>query len=66
MIANQINDNILSTLSTYLCGFRKGMSAQNCLLFIIEYIYSQLRFGNPHNIFYYLRGLSQVSLKQFL
>lgn len=23
-------------LSIYLCGFRKGMSAQNCLLFLIE------------------------------
>ena len=23
-------------LSIYLCGFRKGMSAQNCLLFMIE------------------------------
>ena len=37
-----------------------------CLLFIIEYIYRQFRFGYRYNIFYYLRGLSQVSLKQFL
>ena len=37
-----------------------------CLLFIIEYIYRQVRFGYRYNIFYYLRGLSQVSLKQFL
>ena len=37
-----------------------------CLLFIVEYIYRQFRFGYRYNIFYYLRGLSQVSLKQFL
>jgi uncharacterized membrane protein len=35
------------------------------LLFIIEYIYRQFRFGYQHSIFYYLRGLSRVSLKQF-
>ena len=36
-----------------------------CVLFIAEYIYRQVRFGYRYNIFYYLRGLSRVSLKQF-
>jgi uncharacterized membrane protein len=35
------------------------------LLFIIEYIYRQIRFGYRYSIFYYLRGLSQFPLKQF-
>jgi uncharacterized membrane protein len=34
------------------------------LLFIIEYIYRQFRFGYRHSIFYYLRGLSKFPLKQ--
>ncbi len=34
------------------------------LLFIIEYIYRQFRFGYRHSIFYYLRGLAQFPLKQ--
>jgi len=34
------------------------------LLFIIEYIYRQIRFGYRYSIFYYLRGLSQFPLKQ--
>ena len=32
----QISDYMKDKLSIYLCGFRKGMSAQNCLLFLIE------------------------------
>ena len=32
----QINDYMTEKLSIYLCGFRKGMNAQNCLLFLIE------------------------------
>ncbi len=35
------------------------------LLFILEYIYRQVRFGYRYTILYYLRGLSRVSLKQF-
>jgi uncharacterized membrane protein len=35
------------------------------LLFIMEYIYRQVRFGYKYTILYYLRGLSRVSLKQF-
>jgi uncharacterized membrane protein len=35
-----------------------------CLLFIIEYIYRQVRFGYRHSLFYYLRGLSRFPLKQ--
>ena len=32
----QISDYMEEKLSIYLCGFRKGMSAQNCLLLLIE------------------------------
>ena len=32
----QINIYMEDKLSVYLCGFRKGMSAQNCLLFLTE------------------------------
>ena len=32
----QINEYMNDKLSIFLCGFRKGMSAQNCLLFMIE------------------------------
>ena len=32
----QINDYMKDKLSIFLCGFRKGMSAQNCILFMIE------------------------------
>ena len=32
----QINDYMKDKLSIFLCGFRKGMGAQNCLLFIVE------------------------------
>ena len=32
----QINDYMNEKLSIFLCGFRKGMSAQHCLLFMIE------------------------------
>ena len=36
LMSYQINDYMNDKLSKYLCGFRKGMSAQNCLLFMIE------------------------------
>ena len=32
----QIDDYMKEILSIYICGFRKGMSAQNCLLFMVE------------------------------
>ena len=32
----QINQYMQDKLSIFLCGFRKGMSAQNCLLFMVE------------------------------
>ena len=32
----QIDDYMKDKLSIFLCGFRKGMSAQNCLLFLVE------------------------------
>ena len=36
LIFSQINSYINPMLSMYLCGFRKNMSAQNCLLFMLE------------------------------
>jgi len=36
LMARQINSYMNDRLSIFLCGFRKGMSAQNCLLFMIE------------------------------
>ena len=38
LLFNQINDFFDPLLSKYQCGFRKGLSAQNCLLFMIEKI----------------------------
>lgn len=35
-----------------------------CILFILEYIYRQIRFGYRYSIFYYLRGLLKFPLKQ--
>ena len=32
----QINEYMNDKLSIFLCGFRQGMSAQNCLLFMVE------------------------------
>ena len=32
----QIDEYMGDKLSIYLCGFRKGMSTQNCLLFLVE------------------------------
>ena len=32
----QINQYMQDKLSIFLCGFRKGMSTQNCLLFMVE------------------------------
>ena len=36
LMARQINSYMNDRLSIFPCGFRKGMSAQNCLLFMIE------------------------------
>ena len=36
LLLYQIDEYMKDKLSIYLCGFRKGMSAQNCLLFMIE------------------------------
>ena len=32
----QVDEYMRNKLAIYLCGFRKGMSAQNCLLFLVE------------------------------
>ena len=36
LIFKQLNDYMDPKLSIYQCGFRKNMSAQNCLLFMVE------------------------------
>jgi len=36
LILYQINSFMREKLSIYLCGFRKGMSTQNCLLYLVE------------------------------
>ena len=36
LMYNQIEKYMEGILSIYQCGFRKGMSAQNCLLFMVE------------------------------
>jgi len=36
LMLSQINNYMYDKLSIYLCGFRKGMSSQNCLLFLVE------------------------------
>ena len=36
LLSYQIDRYMTDKLSIFLCGFRKGMSAQNCLLFLIE------------------------------
>ena len=36
LMSYQINEYMNDKLSIFLCGFRKGMSSQNCLLFMIE------------------------------
>ena len=36
LMLHQISDYMKDILSIFLCGFRKGMSTQNCLLFLIE------------------------------
>ena len=36
LILYQIGNYMKDKLSIFLCGFRKGMSAQNCLLFMVE------------------------------
>ena len=36
LMFHQIDKYMDGKLSMYQCGFRKGMSAQNCLLFMIE------------------------------
>ena len=37
-------------LSKFLCGFTKGMNAQNCLLFLVEYCKKALDKGNKFGI----------------
>ena len=36
ILYQQINDFMDDKLSIYQCGFRKGMGAQNCLLYLVE------------------------------
>ena len=36
LMLSQINEYMSDKLSIFLCGFRKGMNSQNCLLFLVE------------------------------
>ena len=40
------NDFMIEKLSIYLCGYRKGMSPQHCLLFLVEKWRKALDKGN--------------------
>ena len=50
LMSYQVNDYMNDKLSIFLCGFRKGMSAQNCLLFMIEKLRKCLDGGGKGGI----------------
>ena len=50
LMLSQINDYMSDKLSIFLCGFRKGMSSQNCLLFLIENLKKSLDKSNKFGI----------------
>ena len=52
LMSYQINDYMNNKLSIFLCGFRKGMSAQNCLLFFIEKMRKCLDYGGKGGILF--------------
>ena len=39
-----------NVLSIFLCGFTKGMNAQNCLLFMVELCKKALDKGNKYGV----------------
>ena len=52
LMSHQINDYMNEKLSIFLCGFRRGMSAQNCLLFFIEKMRKSLDYGGKGGILF--------------
>jgi len=46
----QINDYMKDKLSIFMCGFRQNMSAQNCLLFMIEKLRKCLDHGGKAGV----------------
>ena len=52
LMSYQMNHYMNDILSMFLCGFRKGMSAQNCLLFMIEKLRKSLDSGGKGGILF--------------
>ena len=50
LMLSQINEYMSEKLSFLLCGYRKGMSSQNCLLFLIEKLKKSLDVSNKYGI----------------
>ena len=50
LMSYQINDYMKDKLSIFMCGFRRNMSAQNCLLFMIEKLRKCLDHGGKGGI----------------
>ena len=50
LMLSQINEYMSEKLSFLLCGYREGMSAQNCLLFLIEKLKKSLDVSNKYGI----------------
>ena len=46
----QMHNYMQNMLSTYLCGFTKGMNAQNCLVFMVEFCKKALDKRNKYGI----------------
>ena len=49
----QINDYMHDKLSIFLCGFRKGMSVQNCLIYMVEKYFIRIilkKYGMPSEV----------------
>ena len=46
----QMHNYMQNTLSIFLCGFTKGMNAQNCLVFMVEFCKKALDKGNKFGV----------------
>ena len=46
----QMHNYMQNTLSIFLCGFTKGMNAQNCLVFLVEFCKKALDKGNKFGV----------------
>jgi hypothetical protein len=50
LLLPQMHKHMEKLLSKFLCGFTKGMNAQNCLVFMVEYCKKALDKGNKFGI----------------